>query len=91
MQGDVEKLDFVKNKDQVRVYIKFDSLGKEFYIKKFKSRLTKEKVKNAPLFSFEVLDWKAFDESLVKIYTTQGVPLEVRRDIVKDPEWLALC
>ena len=34
-KGDVEKLDLIKNKDRVRVYINPDSLSKDFYVKKF--------------------------------------------------------
>ncbi|MGI8633988.1 MAG: hypothetical protein ACR2KZ_01160 [Segetibacter sp.] len=30
-KGDVEKLDLIKNKEQVRVYMKSESLGKPFY------------------------------------------------------------
>ena len=67
LAGDVTKLDFVKNKDEVQVYINGDSLKKEFYVKKFGVVLPKEKVKGAPLFVFEVLDWKSFDENLKKI------------------------
>src|SRR5450755_3561589 len=31
INGDVEKIDVISNKDQVRVYVKKDSLRKEFY------------------------------------------------------------
>ena len=44
LAGDVTKLDFVKNKDEVQVYINGDSLKKEFYVKKFGVVLPKEKV-----------------------------------------------
>jgi len=43
LAGDVTKLDFVKNKDEVQVYINGDSLKKEFYVKKFGVVLPKEK------------------------------------------------
>src|SRR4028119_2364747 len=35
-KGDVEKLDLIKNKELVRVYIKSESLGKPFYTQKLK-------------------------------------------------------
>ena len=85
--GDVTKLDFVKNKDEVQVYINGDSLKKEFYVKKFGVVLPKEKVKGAPLFVFEVLDWKSFDENLQKFTEQHQLP-EVKRDIVKVADWM---
>ena len=87
LSGDVTKLDFVKNKDEVQVYINGDSLKKEFYVKKFGVVLPKEKVKGAPLFVFEVLDWKSFDENLQKFTEQHQLP-EVKRDIVKVADWM---
>ena len=87
LAGDVTKLDFVKNKDEVQVYINGDSLKKEFYVKKFGVVLPKEKVKGAPLFVFEVLDWKSFDENLQKFTEQHQLP-EVKRDIVKVADWM---
>jgi cell division protease FtsH len=87
LAGDVTKLDFVKNKDEVQVYINGDSLKKEFYVKKFGVVLPKEKVKGAPLFVFEVLDWKSFDENLQKFTEQHKLP-EVKRDIVKAADWI---
>src|SRR4051812_18216172 len=44
--GDVDKVDLIKNKDLVRVYIKQDSLGKKFYLDKLtKNNITREKAK----------------------------------------------
>ncbi len=87
LAGDVTKLDFVKNKDEVQVYINGDSLKKEFYVKKFGVVLPKEKVKGVPLFVFEVLDWKSFDENLQKFTEQHQLP-EVKRDIVKVADWM---
>jgi cell division protease FtsH len=69
------------------VYINGDSLKKEFYVKKFGVVLPKEKVKGAPLFVFEVLDWKSFDENLQKFTEQHKLP-EVKRDIVKAADWI---
>jgi cell division protease FtsH len=49
--------------------------------------LPKEKVKGAPLFVFEVLDWKSFDENLQKFTEQHQLP-EVKRDIVKAADWM---
>ena len=42
VKGDVESLDLVRNKEVVRIYIKADSLEKEYYTVKFKTKLSKE-------------------------------------------------
>ena len=62
IQGDVERMDIVKNKERIRVYIKTESLSKDFYVKKFKKNLSteKSKVNGVPLFEFEVTDIKSF-------------------------------
>ncbi len=88
-QGDVEKLDLIKNKERVRVYIKVDSLGKPFYVKKFKETLTKEKTKGAPLFEFQVTDWKSFKDGVQKVYTDNHVApdQEVPEKAFDEGEW----
>ena len=43
--GDVERIDLVQNKELVRVYIKPDSIGKDFYVQKLKTKIDKAKVK----------------------------------------------
>jgi len=87
LPGDVQKLDLVKNKEQVHVYIKPDRLSKEFYVKQFKGRsLSADKVKGTPLFAFEVVDWKAFEERLDTFCKANNVA-EVEMRVVKAPEW----
>lgn len=86
LPGDVQKLDLVKNKEQVHVYIKPDRLSKEFYVKQFKGRLSADKVKGTPLFAFEVVDWKAFEERLDAFCKANNVA-EVEMRVVKAPEW----
>ncbi len=86
LPGDVQKLDLVKNKEQVHVYIKPDRLSKEFYVKQFKGRLSADKVKGTPLFAFEVVDWKAFEERLDEFCKANNVA-EVELRVVKAPEW----
>ncbi len=86
LPGDVQKLDLVKNKEQVHVYIKPDRLSKEFYVKQFKGRLSADKVKGTPLFAFEVVDWKSFEERLDAFCKANNVA-EVELRPVKAPEW----
>ena len=85
-KGDVEKLDLIKNKDRVRVYINPDSLSKEFYVIKFKSILAKDKVKGVPLFEFQVTDWKSFKDGLQQVYTANHMA-EVPENAFEEGEW----
>jgi AFG3 family protein len=87
LQGDVEKLDLVKNKDKVRVYIKQDSLYKKFYADKLqKTILSKDKLKNVPLFEFEVADSKTYPENLRQFAKDSNIP-EVNINPITEGEW----
>lgn len=85
VKGDVEKVDLVKNKDRVRVYINPDSLKKEYYVSRLKKAVTRDKARE-PLFEFKVIDWKSFTESITKITTEKNLP-EVKQRIVEDQDW----
>ncbi|MDP1842824.1 MAG: ATP-dependent zinc metalloprotease FtsH [Sediminibacterium sp.] len=89
IKGDVERMDIVKNKDRIRVYIKPDSLAKDFYVTKFKKDLSKEKakLKGVPLFEFEVTEIKSFKDDLKEIYIANPAITKVASNIVTDPEW----
>ncbi len=92
-QGDVLKLDIVKNKDLVRVYIKVDSLYKPFYSGKYKPEVLKDKsIKSIPLFEFEIADVKTFQDGLKDVYAANKAMFpqngnEVVQNVTKDPEW----
>jgi len=85
VKGDVAKIDLVKNKDRVRVYLYPDSLKKEYYVTKLRKSVTSTKAKE-PLFEFKVIDWKSFTESIAKITTEKGLP-EVKQQVVEDQDW----
>ncbi len=89
IQGDVERMDIVKNKDRIRVYIKVDSLRKDFYVSRFKKDLSKEKSKvtGVPLFEFEVVDIKSFNDELKDVYAANPTLAKVPDNPVSDPEW----
>ncbi|MBN8720211.1 MAG: ATP-dependent zinc metalloprotease FtsH [Sediminibacterium magnilacihabitans] len=88
IKGDVEKLDMVTNKHEVRIYIKQDSLAKDFYVQKFKQVLTKDKVKQSPLFVFKVTDWTAFQSGLADVYKTYKIE-EVPQNAIEEAEWFS--
>ncbi len=84
LQGDVLKLDLVKNKDKVRVYIKPDSIYKKFYAEKLpKTAISKEKVTGVPLFEFEVNDIKSFQERL-SAFTSENHIEEVPAKVISE-------
>ncbi len=65
-QGDVEKLDLIKNKEMVRVFIKTDSLNKSFYEGKIKK--TSTGVNKGPHFEFTVTDWESYNASQTQFF-----------------------
>ena len=86
VRGDVERIDLVQNKEIVRVYMKPDSIHKDYYVQKFKKKLDKAKVKGVPLFEFSVTDWNSFNERLQKFYEQKGIQ-EVPQNTIKEGEW----
>ena len=86
-KGDVLKIELVRNKDLVRVYINSDSIGKEFYVKKFKEKLDPSKVKGVGLFQFNIVDWKVFYENLSEFYKTHPTINQVAIDPTDDTDF----
>lgn len=82
--GDVEKLDLIRNKELVRVYIKKDSLDKAFYKEKFNRRPIQDNTK--PLFEFRVEDWKSFQDRLNEFYKEKNIP-EISTNVTDEGEW----
>ena len=88
LKGDVERLDLIKGKDKVRVYIKADSLYKDFYKTKFgKTVIAKEKAKGSPLFEFEVNSIDKFQERIAETYKTNPSLDEVQIKSFSEGEW----
>jgi cell division protease FtsH len=83
--GDVSKIDIVSNKKLVRVYIKQDSLSKEYYHSKFQQPLKKD-VSTSPLFEFRVSDWESFNRRLNEFYTANNLK-EIPENVYDEGEW----
>ena len=88
LEKDVEKIDLVRNKQLVRIYIKnVDSLQKPFYQKKFS-----EVNQNIPattssaLFEFRVADWEGFQSNLTQFYKENNLS-EVPTNVLDEGEW----
>ena len=93
-QGDVEKLEQVKNKEIVRVYIKKDSLNKEYYNQFFKDlpaanvATIKKAAETQPLFYFNVINWDAFEKSMADFYKENPDVKEVSSKVTDEGGWL---
>ncbi len=85
-KGDVEKLDLVKVKEKVRVYIKPEELSKDIYVNKYKITLPKDKAKSTPLFEFQVTDFKSFKDDLKEVYAANNIS-RVPDRVVEETEW----
>src|SRR3954469_22610707 len=87
-KGDVDKLDLIKNKELVRVYIKQDSLNKSYYskIKKPSGGTSK-----GPQYEFTVTDWESFNASqnaFFKDSSANSLGIEkVPENVTNEGEW----
>jgi AFG3 family protein len=84
--GDVEKIQEVRNKLLVRVFIKPDSLQKDYYKQQFKDAFT---VKNnkGPHFEFKITDWESWNTDLKQYRETNNLPL-LSSETIEEAEWL---
>src|SRR3954465_4963921 len=86
-KGDVEKLDLIKNKELVRVYIKPESLSKPFYSQRFK----RTGFSKGPQFEFTVTDWESFNASQNQFFSDSAAnPLRIQKvpeNVTNEGEW----
>ncbi len=88
-KGDVQKIDLIKNKEIVRIYIAADSINKEFYVKKLKGRVLPAQVKNKPIFEFTVIDWKPFNDDLKEFYTSHPTIGQIPQRTITDTDFFS--
>ena len=88
-KGDVEKLDLIKNKELVRVYIKSESLGKDYYAKRIKR--PSNGISKGPHFEFTVTDWESFNASQNAFFKdSSSNPLGIQKvpeNVTNEGEW----
>jgi AFG3 family protein len=87
LNGDVAKMDVIQNKLIVRVYVKPESLNKEFYKKKYKGTVPAKS--KGPHFEFSVTDWASFNTGLADFYKTNNVAYDQQppQNVVNEGEW----
>src|SRR5438874_501737 len=62
-QGDVAKLDLIKNKELVRVFIIEDSLKKPYY-----QKLRHAVPTGSAAFEFQITDWESYHNNMAEFY-----------------------
>lgn len=86
-QNDVAKLEPVKNKDVVRVYIIKDSLDKKTYKDLLGDKLVYAKASKGPHFQFSYSKIDDYQENLNKYFVEHQTVREVPVEPVTDPEF----
>lgn len=86
-QNDVAKLEPVKNKDVVRVYIVRDSLDKKTYKDLLGDKLVYAKSSKGPHFQFSYSKIDDYQENLSKYFSEHPEVKEVPVEPVTDPEF----
>ncbi len=87
-KGDVDKIEVISNKNQVRVYIKADSLKKPYY----QQRLSKKSGPVAPAgphFQFSIAKPEIFATDLHNFYASNSSVKEVPLKYDTEGDWLA--
>ncbi len=88
VKNDIQKLELVRNKDMVRVFINKDSLNKPIYKELLGDRWSIVSKTDGPHFQFEVPDAKTYTgTTLTEFYKEHQQVKEVPVKIVSDPEW----
>ena len=85
-KGDIEKIEIVKVKDIVRIYIKPDSIVKPFYEKRFKTKYVPSKIKDVALFQYEIAEVKGYPEKITNFCKENNIQ-EPRVEVTTDPEF----
>ena len=85
LDHDVQKIDLVRNKELVRVYITPDSLRKPFYQKLLNGKIPTDT--SVPLFEFKIADWKSFQDGLSEFYKAHNLQ-EVPTNVIDEGDWI---
>lgn len=88
VKGDVENFDLISNKDLVRVYIKKDSLGKD-YIRTKLAKKTEPLSEKGPHFQFTISDAKTFADDLRAFYQKYPNLQAIYPNPSKEGDWVA--
>src|SRR6266496_2359068 len=82
--GDIAKLDLIKNKEMVRVYIIEDSLKKPYYQQKLRHNVST----GSPAFEFQITDWESYHNNMAEFYKQNPTIKPVDEKTTSEVEWL---
>ena len=84
--GDVDRVEYIRNKLLVRIFIKKENLAKPFYKDKFAKAKTPINDKG-PQFEFKVTNWESFEKRIDDFQTKNALP-ELASTSSEEAEWL---
>ncbi len=87
LNGDVDKVEIISNKNIVRVYVKQDSLSKEFYKKRL-AKKTGPVGEKGPQFQFGIAKAEIFADDLRDFYSKHPGLKEVDKKYDTEGDWL---
>lgn len=87
LQGDVQKLELITNMRKVKVFIKSDSLNKQFYVETAKKRKQSKLSETGPQFEFEVTDWESFNKELSDFKKEHNLPELTQKVSLESQMW----
>ena len=88
LNGDVDKVEIISNKNMVRVYVKPDSLNKDLYKNKL-SKKTGPVAKEGPQFQFGIAKPEIFADDLRAFYSKHPDLKEVDKKYDTEGDWVA--
>ncbi|TKK66588.1 ATP-dependent zinc metalloprotease FtsH [Ilyomonas limi] len=87
LQGDVKQIYLIRNKDEVRVFIKPDSLRKPYYASKWSGQIPDASKAANPLFEFKVTDWESFNNAMNDFYKSHPNVEQVPQPVDDEIQW----
>ncbi len=89
LNGDVENIDIISNKELVRVYIYKDSLKKEIYQKKLAKKTSPAPDGTGPQFQFDIGNKDIFADDLRGFYQAHPSVKQINIKYNKEGDWVA--
>ena len=89
LNGDVESIDIISNKELVRVYLNKDSLKKEVYQKKLTKKTSPAGDQAGPQFQFDIGNKDIFADDLRGFYAAHPTVKQINIKYNKEGDWVA--
>ncbi len=89
LNGDVESIDIISNKELVRVYVNKDSLKKEVYQKQLAKKTSPAGDQTGPQFQFDIGNKDIFADDLRGFYASHPAVKQINIKYNKEGDWVA--